>query len=69
MLTSSYVTSVENKEQMAISDDNILDHRGLHWGASDSAKPQLAQKVAALSNRGGFGSIYTSGQVTGSPQM
>lgn len=63
--TSGYVTSVENREQMAISDDNILE---LHWGASDSAKPQLAQKVAALSNRGGFGSIYTSGQVTGSPQ-
>ncbi len=43
--------------------------RAFCWGASDSAKPQLALKVAASSNGEGFGSIYTSGQLTGSPQI
>lgn len=70
VLISGSDTSAENREQLANSDDNILDHHGLFcWGVSDSARPQLAQKVAALSNRERFGSIYTTGQVTGSPQM
>ena len=62
---------VENRERLAISDDNILDHRGLFcWGASDSAMPQLARRWQHwVTGGGGFGSIYTSGQVTGSPQM
>lgn len=50
VLIWSSVISAENREQLATSDDNILDHGRLRWGASDSAMPQLAQKVAALSN-------------------
>lgn len=36
--------SDENRKQLVISDDNILDHHGLCCGVSDSAIPQLAQR-------------------------
>lgn len=40
---------------------------GFCWGASDSAMPQLARRWQHwVTGGGGFGSIYTSGQVTGS---
>lgn len=48
-------------EQRATGHDNILDHHGLHWGASDSAMPQLAQRWQHWLTEE-FGSIYSSGQ-------
>lgn len=59
---------IKNREQLAISDDNILDHHRLCWGTRDSAMPQLAQRWQHRAAEG-FGSIYTSGQITGSSQM
>lgn len=45
MLIKSSVISAENTEQLAISDENnIRDHHGLGWGASDSAMPQFTQR-------------------------
>ena len=50
---------LERREQLAISDDNILDHIGLSWGASDSAMPELAQGWQHWVTVKGFGSIFT----------